>query len=178
MILPEKKIDHYTLNKIIGEPIRLKINKLETIGSRSFFLKKIDISKEIKHSDEIKIDSKCNFQKYSDGILMRINYSNKIYAIPISNTSLTKLRLVRGNEKITPQTFSIFNLLIKLKVPIRYSRYFAWRRSRIEYQISDTELYIKSDFLETYLITNGYDFENQLPFFKSLNIDKKLNIIK
>ena len=178
MILTEKEINYYTLNKIIGEPIRLKLNKFESIGSRSFFLKKIDISKAIKYSDEIKIDSKCNFQKYSDGILMRINYSNKIYAIPISNTSLTKLKLIRGNEKITPLSYSIFNLLIKLKVPIRYSRYFAWRRSKIEYQISDTELYIKSDFLEIDLITNGYDFENQLPFFKSLNIDKKLDIIK
>lgn len=174
MILAEKEINNYTLNKIIGEPVKLNINKLQSLGSRSFFLKSIDLHKT---NEDIKIDSKCNFQKYSDGILMRINYSNKISALPISNNSLTKIELIRGKETITPRSFSIFNLMIKLKVPIRYSRYFALRRP-VGYQISDTILKIISNDYKMTLITNGYDFENQMPFFESLDIGNKIELIK
>ncbi len=174
MILEEKEINKYTLNKIIGEPAKLNLNKPQNIGSRSFFLKSIDFDKT---DVQIKVDSKCNFQKYSDGILMRINYSNKLNAIPLSNKNLKKIELTRGKEKITPLPFSIFRLMINLKAPIRYSRYFALRRP-IEYEISDTVLKIKSDKYEMTLITNGYDFENQLPFFKSLDIGNKLEITK
>lgn len=173
MILTEKQINKHTLNKIIGEPVRLNINKPQSIGSRSFFLKSIEseINKEL-----LKIDSRCNFQKYSNGLLMRVNYSNKLSAIPFENDNLKKIELIRGEEKITPLPFSIFKLMIKLKIPIRYSRYFALNRFG-EYKISDTVLKIISENYNMTLITNGYDFENQLPFFKSLNIDNKLAII-
>ena len=169
MFLEENEINNYTLKKIIGEPIKIDFRKFKSIGSRSFFVKSIDDNQTKKYSDRIKIDSKCNIQKFSNGILIRINYSNKINAIALSNDSLTKIKLIRGNEIIKPHLLSLFNLLLKLKVPIRYSRYFALGRGTREYEISETELQIISNEFNLKLITNGYDFENQLPFFNTLN---------
>ncbi len=174
MILEEKNIIDIRLDKIIGKPIKFDINNRYSVGSKSFFLKSFD--SENSNYVDLKIDSKCNFQKYTNGILMRINYSNKINAVAIRYNDIGKIELIRGEESISPYFFSPMKILLKLNVPIRYARYFGLRHS--EYQISDTELKIFTKDIKIKLVTNGFDFENQLPFFESLNLNNKLKIIK
>lgn len=175
MILKENDITDIRLEKIIGKPIKFDINNRQSLGSRSFFLKLFD-SNKIDNSDTFKIDSKCSFQKYEGGILMRNNYSNKISAIPLKFDDINQIELIRGKEFISPYFFSLMKILLNLGVSIRYARYFGLRN--YEYRITDTKLNIYTKDFKVELITNGFDFENQLPFFESLNLKDKLKIIK
>lgn len=174
MIITENNITDIKLDKIIGKPIKFDINNRQSLGSHSFFLKSFDSHNTDDHK-ELKIDSKCNFQKYTNGVLMRINYSNKLYAIPIRYNDTDKIELIRGKENISPYFFSPMKLLLKFGVSIRYARYLGLRH--YEYRISDTELKVFTKDFKAELITNGFDFENQLPFFESLNLNDKLEII-
>lgn len=172
MILTGKEIKNYSIEKLIGKPIKFSLRKMNTIGSRSFFVK--SFTAKNKKINVIKINTRCNIQKYTNGILIRFNNSNKISVIPVNNNDIIKIKLQRGKEKITPSLFSLFNLLIKLNVPIRYARYVAWKK--YEYQISETTLLLEFNDVKMKLITNGYDYENQLSFIDSLNL--KLNVFE
>ena len=167
MILTEKEIE---LHKIIGEPVKFNFKKRKSIGSKAFFLKSIDV-KNIDNYKYVKVNSRCNFQKYTNGILMRVNYSNRTNALPIKNDDIIKVELIRGKEEVNPYLFSPMSILLKLNVPIRYARYFSLRR--FEYSISETKLILVLKDLKLELITNGFDFENQLLFFDNLNLKDK-----
>lgn len=172
MILTGKEIKNYSIEKLIGKPIKFSLRKMNTIGSRSFFVK--SFTAKNKKINVIKINTRCNIQKYTNGILIRFNNSNKISVIPVNNNDIIKIKLQRGKEKITPSLFSLFNLLIKLNVPIRYARYVAWKK--YEYQITETTLLLEFNDVKMKLITNGYNYENQLSFIDSLN--SKLNVFE
>lgn len=176
MIITENEFSYSKLKNIIGEPIKLK--NINSLGSCGFYLKLI--KSENEQFNQIQIDSKCNIQTFTDGILLRFNHLNNVLSFPINYKSLKKIELIRGEEFISPQIISLMKLLLKLGVKIRYARYFANNRSfsRLEYRISDVELKIETSNLKMKFITNGYYFENQVPFFKSLNKAEKTIIRK
>lgn len=64
------------IEKIIGKPEKVNWKKPKAIGSVSFFLKSFKTKNNSK--DKIKENSKCNFEKYSEGIFQRFKLWRKI----------------------------------------------------------------------------------------------------
>ncbi|WP_457610848.1 hypothetical protein [Lutibacter sp.] len=170
MILTEKKINQFKIKKLIGEPNKVKFRKPKTIGNGSYFLK--SFMTKIDNPEEIKIDSKCNFEKYSNGILLRLNFSNKLSAIPIPKNEINKIELIRGEERINPFPFSPMWILLKLGVSKLIARYFKIYVS--EYSIENMKLMIDTENYKMEFIANGFLYEKQLEYFENLNYGKIL----
>ena len=156
--------------KQIGKPAKIDFRKLKAIGSTGFYLKSFKPKKP--ESEKLKLDSKCNFEKRTNGILLRANYSNKLTAIPIPKESIIGITITRGNETIEPFFLSPMWVLLKLGVSKLYARYFRFRLH--EYSIDQMELNLKTTEYEMEFIANGYLFERQLSFFENLNYGDKL----
>ena len=158
--------------KQIGKPIKVNFLKPKAIGSTGFYLKSFKVKKP--ETKSLKLDSKCNFERRSKGILLRANYSNKLTAIPIPNENITQITLKRGKEEFSPFFLSPMWILLKLGVSIVYARYFRLRLS--QYSIDQMELNLKTTEYEMDFIANGYLFERQLSFFENLNYGDKLKV--
>ncbi|MFD1015737.1 hypothetical protein [Winogradskyella rapida] len=156
--------------KQIGKPAEIDMRKPKAIGSTGFYLKSFKTKNS--ETESLKIDSKCNFEKRTGGILLRANYSNKLTAIPISNENIIEISLKRGKENIDPFFLSPMWILLKLGVSKLYARYFRFRLH--EYSIEQMELNIKTTDYEMDFIANGYLSERQFSFFENLNIGNKL----
>ncbi len=174
MILTEKNINQHKIEKLIGEPIKIELNKLEIIGTCSYYLKSFIDKTENK--ENLKIDSKSNFEKYSNGILLRLNFSNKLSAIPIPKNEINRIELIRGEERINPFPFSPMWILLNLGVSILTARYFKIFIS--EYSIENMRLIIDTKKYEMEFIANGFLFEKQLEYFENLNYENILTIKK
>ena len=156
--------------KLIGKPAEIDLRKLKAIGSTGFYLKSYKTKKN--KTESMKLDSKCNFEKRTGGILLRANYSNKLTAIPIPKESIIEITITRGKETIDPFFLSPMWILLKLGVSKLYARYFKILIS--EYSIDQMELNLKTAEYEMDFIANGYLFERQLSFFENLNYGNKL----
>ncbi|MFD2543736.1 hypothetical protein ACFSSB_15500 [Lacinutrix gracilariae] len=156
--------------KQIGKPAEIDMRTPKAIGSTGFYLKSFKTKNS--ETESLKIDSKCNFEKRTGGILLRANYSNNLTAIPIPNENIIEISLKRGKENIDPFFLSPMWILLKLGVSKLYARYFRFRLH--EYSIEQMELNIKTTDYEMDFIANGYLFERQLSFFENLNHGIKL----
>ena len=161
-----------TIIKQIGKPAEIDFRKPKATGSTGFYLKSIKAKNP--ESENLKLDSKCNFEKRTRGILLRANYSNKLTAIPIPKESIIGITITRGKETIDPFFLSPMWILLKLGVPKLYARYLRFRLR--EYSIDQMELNLKTAEYEMDFIANGYLFERQLSFFENLNYENKLKI--
>ena len=159
--------------KQIGKPAEIDFRKLQAIGSTGFYLKSFKAKNS--ESENLKLNSKCNFEKRTGGLLLRANYSNKLTAIPIPKENIIGITIRRGNETIDPFFLSPMWILLKLGVSILYARYFRFRLH--EYSIDQMELNVKTTEYEMDFIANGYLFERQLSFFENLNYENKLKKI-
>ncbi|NAS32257.1 hypothetical protein GTQ40_14830 [Flavobacteriaceae bacterium R38] len=156
--------------KQIGKPVKIDLRKLKAIGSTGFYLKSIKTKNS--ETESLKLNSKCNFERRTGGVLLRANYSNKLTAIPIPNENIIRVTLKRGKENINPFFLTPMWILLKLGVSKLYARYFRIRSQ--EYSIDQMKLYIETTDYEMYFIANGYLFEQQLSFFENLNYGNKL----
>jgi len=173
MILKEKEITNHNLNRLIGEPIKTDLKNLKSVGTTSFYLKNFKNKKD--QMDSLKIDSKGNFELFEKGLLLRLNHSNKLLAIPIQINDLVKIKLTRGRELINPFPLSPMWILLKLGVSILYSRYFQlWWFN--EYRIDEMNLIIETTEYEIKMIANSYSFESQQRFFENLEYGDKITI--
>ena len=157
----------------IGKPVQIDFRKPKAIGSTGFYLKSFKAKNP--ESENLKLDSKCNFEKRTGGILLRANYSNKQTVIPIHKESIICITLRRGKETIDPFLLSPMWILLKLGVSKLYARYFRLRPH--EYSIDLMELNLKTYEYEMGFIANGYLFERQLNFFENLSYENKLKTI-
>ena len=156
--------------KQIGEPAEIDFRKAKGIGSAGFYLKSFKAKNP--ESENLKLDSKCNFEKRTNGLLLRANYSNKLTAIPIPKESIIGITITRGKETIDPFFLSPMWILLKLGVSKLYARYFRFRLH--EYSIDQMELNVKTTEYEMNFIANGYLFERESSFFENLNYGNKL----
>lgn len=159
--------------KQIGKPTEIDFRKPKIIGSTGFYLKSFKAKNP--QSENLKLDSKCNFEKRPGGILLRANYSNKLTAIPIPKKNIIGITITRGKEKLDPFFLSPMWILLKIGVSKLYARYFRLRL--YEYSIDQMELNLKTTDYEMDFIANGYLFERQLNFFENLNYGNKLKKI-
>ena len=162
-----------SIAKQIGKPEKIDFRKPKVIGSTGFYLK----SFHAKHPDaeHLKLNSRCNFEKRPDGILLRANYSNALTAIPIPKETIIEITLKRGEETIDPMFPSPMWILLKLGVSVVYARYL--RLWLAEYSIDQMEVHLKTTAYDMHFIANGYLFERQLKFFEGLNYGRKLKSI-
>ena len=156
-----------TIIKQIGKPEEIDFRKPKAIGSAGFYLQSFKAK-----TLNLKLDSKCNFEKRAGILLLRANYSNKLTAIPIPKESIIEITITRGKETIDPFFLSPMWILLKLGVSKLYARYFKILIS--EYSIDQMELNLKTAEYEMDFIANGYLFERQLSFFENLNYGNKL----
>lgn len=158
------------LTKLIGNPVIIDFKNPKPIGSTGYFLK--SFTSKSSDSPDLKLNSKCNFEKRTRGILLRANYSNKMISIPIPNEEIIEITLERGVETIAPFFLSPMWIKLKFGVSIQKARYFRVRTH--EYSIDEMRLGIKSTNYELELVANGYLFESQVVFFENLSFGKKL----
>ena len=158
--------------KLIGKPEKIDFRKPKVVGSTGFYLK--SFKAKSPEFENLKLDSKCNFEKRIGGILLRANYSNKLTAIPIAKQSIIGITITRGEETIDPFFLSPMWILLKLGVSKLFARYFRFRL--YEYSIDQMELNLKTTEYEMDFIANGYLFERQLNFFENLNYENKLKV--
>jgi len=158
--------------KQVGKPAEIDFRKPKATGSAGFYLK--SFKAKYFESENLKLDSKCNFEKRTNGLLLRANYSNKLTAIPIPKESVIGITITRGKETIDPFFLSPMRILLKLGVSKLYARYFRFRLH--EYSIDQMELNVKTTEYEIDFIANGYLFERQLSFFEKLNYGNKIKM--
>ena len=148
--------------------------KPKTIGGPRLFLKKF-----ANKSDGVKAlkqDSKCNFEKRANGLLLHTNYSNKRTLIALPFRDIIEIRIVRGKEEINPTPLYPMWILMKLGVSILKARYFGL--SRGQYSIKEMELKLSSINYDFEFIANGFLFERQLQFLQSLKLENRLIVEK
>ena len=161
-----------TIEKNIGKPTKIDWKKPKAIGSSSFYLKSF---KAKNNSTEfIKENSKCSFEKYSGGILLRSNLSNKLSSLTIKESEIKYIKLTRGKESVEPLTLSPMWIMLKLGVSKLIARYF--RIILGEYSIDKMKLKIETENQIMEFTQNGFIFERQMNFFRNLNYGEKLII--
>ncbi len=167
MILFEKELHSRVLEPILGRPKRINRKYIRSIGSTSYFLTSFFQSNNEENT--LRINSKCNFQLYENGILLRANFSTQVRAIPIKYSEIQELKLIRGKEHIDPLYFSLMGILMRLGVSVLKARYFKAEFS--EYTIDDMVLELKTKDYKMSFCTNGHQFETQESLFKMTPIE-------
>lgn len=175
MILSEKEIKEHKIISKVGRSIPVNFKKLKPIGGSGVFLKKF-VSRNKTGGESLKINSKCNFEKRTQGIIIHINSSNTYRLILIPHKNIEQISIIKGREVINPLFPSLMWVLLKLNVSLRIARYFPLRTR--EYSIEQMELNLRTKNYEIHFLTSGYNFENQLEFLQSLSINEKLHIIE
>ena len=171
MIYQGNDISSRAINKLLGKPITFNIFKPEVTGSPGLYLK--EFTSVHNSNDQLKIDSKCNFEKRPKGLLLRTNYSNILSVIAMHVNSISTITLTKGIEVVEPRKYSPLWILLELGIPLNIARYVA---NGHEYSIEQLELVITSQEYEFKFIASGYLFERHLNFFTSLNYDDILSI--
>jgi hypothetical protein len=105
---------------------------------------------------------------------LRSNLSNRQTVLAIKKTDIINVKLTRGKEYLSPIILSPMWILLKLGVSKITARYFKVRLS--EYSIDEMKLRIETKNQIMEFTQNGYIFERQLDFFKSLDLEKELII--
>ena len=174
MILTEKHIDDRKISQLVGQEISQKLTKPKLIGGPGLFLK--SFVNKTGGQETLKLDSKCNFEKRTSGILIHSNFSNKRTLIAIPEKDILELKIVRGKEEIKPIPLYPMWILMKLGVSVLKARYFGLRKG--QYSIGQMELKLKTKDYEMDFITNGFLFERKLEFLKTLGLETKLVVEK
>lgn len=163
------------VDNILGQNISIKEQlKHGTIGSALYRPLKVNIDSGA--FSLIEQNSRGNFEKYKNGLLLRINKNQDLYFIAISYNEIDRIELKKGKEVISPLIFSPFRLLLNLGIHVRYARYFRIHLS--EYSIERMTLKIASDTESVVLDSNGYNYYSEKDYFKSIKNSVQQAILK
>ncbi len=166
MIISEKELHFKVIEPLIGIPVNFSYKNPKSLGSTSYFLKKFSSNAE---TQKLRINSKCNFQLYSKGVLLKAFYSTEVKAIPLPFKDITKIELIRGEEFVNPIFPSIMWFLLKLGVSILIARYFSLRLN--QYSIEDMEMKITTSEYSILFTADGHLFESQDRLFRKLPVN-------
>jgi hypothetical protein len=172
MILSEKQLHASVLEPLIGKPLVFDFKQPRPLGSTHFLLKHFE-QKEGK-SNALKINARCNFQIFMEGLLLKTTNSTITQAIPINFEDILKFRVIRGEETINPFILSPMLILLNLGVPILKARYF--RLKGWEYSINKMTLSIVSTRYSLLFEGDGYKFESQAKLFKDLPFKVEIEV--
>lgn len=170
MIFTEKNIDERKINKLVGQPIRQDWIKPKNIGGPGLFLTKF--VNKTNGLETLRLESKCNFEKRTHGLLLHTNNSSQRTLIPLPYDEILELKIIRGKEEINPIPLYPMWILMKFGVSVLKARYFGLRKR--QYSIKQMELNLTTEDFEMDFIANGFLFERQLEFLQGLDLENKL----
>lgn len=162
MLLKGNDLLERNVQKTLGSSMDIGLKKLKGIGSASYFLKGL-VGFDSKIFNQIE-NARCNFQVYQKGLLLRLNSSNQLFAIPILFEELKDFRLVKGDEKVSPFPLSPFWILLKFGVKLSIAKHFSIYLLK-EYFINEMKICVRTEKFELVLESNGYKFYEQIKFF-------------
>jgi len=166
--------DIQKLESLIGKQLDLKQKlKDHKYGSNLYNLQKISLDdRTIKEIPSV--NSRCNFEKFEKGLLLRINDRQELYGLVLSNDLTEKLIITRGSEKILP--ISLTRLLIWIglkKETIKKHRVlssgFYNERFRLE---------IKTKSESVLLVSNDSNYLKEKAYFIESVLNQKLTVIE
>lgn len=146
-------------SKLIKEQL-----KSGSVGSELYRLIDLKMKSELKYLMDL--NTRCNFEKYEKGLLLRINHNQKLYFLAFSYDDISSINVVKGEEITSPLLFSPMKFLLFIGIHIRYARYFRIHLS--EYRIERMNLTIKLGENLIQLDSNGYNYYSELNYFKEI----------
>jgi len=174
-----KEIDYngtlrQNIDSLVGSQISLKDQfRNGSSGSALFRLRETKLNNKL--SDDTYLNLRCNFEKRTNGLILRINQNQKLMNIAIDFDSIIKIMLFK-KEVVSPRFFSPMRLLLKLGMSIRYARYFSGHRSY--YIVEPLDLIIKTSEGIMRLDSNGYNFYNTFNYFSKAGLKEKIEVIE
>ena len=172
MILNAREAQEHELRKVVGSAIPFNLRKMKASGSSGLFLKSFTNYKNPEKA--LSINSKCSFENRVNGILLRSYNSNVQMMVALPLNEISKIQLIKGDEINHLSTFSLGGVFHKIGLSLRYARYlFPYRF----YRIDPMDLIIYSKNYKMTFRASGYQFENQLDFWRSSSAAAKLTIL-
>ena len=149
---------------LLGTPLGVKEQlKSDFSGSSLYRLQNAYIDGRTLDLDFI--TNRANFEKFSNGLLLRVNQNQNLSHFVIPYNDIKKIELIKGEERCSPRLISIMRILLKFGVKLRYARYFSL--SLNEYSIDRMKLRIKTSNGQIELDSNGYNYEAEKSYFDS-----------
>ena len=81
------------------------------VGSCLYNLRTISF-KNPKDSLDIQENTRCNFERFEAGYLLRFNDYQKYYVLPLKFSQNWKLQMIKGKEDINPRSIAALLLLL------------------------------------------------------------------
>ena len=138
--------------------------KYGTAGSALYFIQNTNLDSNLQKLSYS--HPRCNFEKFENGLLLRINQNQKLYFVAVSYSNITSIEVGKGQEKIAPLLLSPMWILLFLGAPLKFARYFRIHLS--EYSIKPLILTIKSGSNYIRLESNGYNYYEEMNYFAPL----------
>lgn len=140
-------------------------------GSCLYHLKKIQYANSIEKVAPQE-NARCNFEKFPNGMLLRINDRQHFYVLPLKEDNLVEMNISRGKEKVS--FFSWTALLFFFGFPKDYLRKY-WLLSGGFYHGRFT-LSIKTSTELVFLDAHGGNFKSAIHYFEDSNLMSKIKI--
>lgn len=114
--------------------------------------------------------TRINFEMFENGILLRINDNQKLFGHPLNNSSVRKILLKQGEERVV--WFSLTHILLLFRVKKQTIKKY-WLLPRGFYNEA-AELQLELDNGYILLTTNGNNFKAEKQFFEKSVLKEKL----
>ncbi len=145
------------VNQLLG--VRKSVlSQLKNGFSGSALYRLTEMSVRSTSSNMIDLNSRCNFEKYSDGLLLRINHAQNLYFVIMSYKSIDEVKLVQGEIKI------ISPVMRWLYSGLSY-KYFHYLGGHYTERVT---LKIKTGHDYICLDSNGHNFYSEEKYFRSI----------
>jgi len=161
------------LNKEINDILKTnnaEINQLKNTGSCLYNVRKI---KQIERTDVIEINenSRCNFEIFENGLLLRINDNQHYYAIALTETNCIEIVIQKGKEKVFPISNTAVLIALGFKKEYLRNNWFlngGFYNERLKLSIRTKEEYFELD-------SQGSNYKSAIKFFEKTKLKIKNN---
>ena len=101
------------INDLLGENFTLT-KKLKNSGSCLYNFRQIEYF-DTNNRTEINENSRCNFEIFENGLLLRINDQQHYFALPLTESNCIEIIITEGKEKVFPINLTAFLIGIGFK---------------------------------------------------------------
>ncbi len=141
-------------------------------GSSLFRLRESKLNDKL--IDNTHLNLRCNFERRTNGLILRINQSQKLSNLAIDYASIDKIIIGTG-QSFHLGLLNPIRLFLKLGLSEDYIRFFPHRMTR--YQVRPLNLIIKTTNGILRFDANGFSFRNTLKYFEQTDLKDKIEII-
>ncbi len=171
--LDNQKTTNKEIESLIGRPLSVsqKLSR-KSYGSSLYNLRTIKLFESLA-SELPTENSRCNFEKFERGILLRINDKQKLYATPLDLKLVNEIRIIRGDERLHPigLTATLIHLGVKKETVKKY-RFLSGGHYHERFK-----LIIKTNTAEISMDNNDSNYRAEKEFFRESMFDEKIEII-